>query len=540
VAGSFDGEMVRLFVDGQEIASEEFAGEIGQNDYPLGIGHDAEYTQRTFNGNIRQAAVYSRALSADEIGQPGELPTDAMVFGVDLRQIRSEENGAKPEFAYGGDFGDAPNSDNFCMNGVVAADCTPNPHAHEVFHQYRNILVEPVDMAEPTVKLSVTNENFFRDIEGQPFHWQLTRNGELESEGNGTLPSCPPQESVEIEIETGAEPQSDGEYVLTVEFEQGVDRSWADANFVVAREQVMLPWNERTVAPHESEGEVTISGDEQIVVEGDGFAAQFDAATGQLTSYKTDGVERLAGPLRLNFWRPPTDNDRGNGMPRNQRVWRTAGDQATATAATHDVVDGVGKLAFDIGVPAEQSTARLEYDVFADGVIEVRMQFEPAGDDLPPLPRVGMQCQVTGELTKWSWYGRGPWENYVDRNTGAYLGIHSGAVDDLWYRYSEPQETANRTDVRWATFTGGDEQGLRFTTADDQLLEVGAYPFDQEDLEGKRHASDIPARDHITVHIAHAQMGIAGEDSWGAQPLRKYRLSSNRKYSYAFRIEPVR
>lgn len=540
VAGSFDGEMLRLFVDGREVASEEFAGAIEQNEAPLGIGHDAEHADRRFDGRIRQAAVYSRALTADEIGQPGELPGEAMVFGVDLRQAERAADEEESFFAFGGDFGDVPNDDNFCMNGVVAADCSPNPHAHEVFQQYRNILVEPLDVAEPTVRLNVTNEMFFRDIEGQPYRWQLLENGEPVGEGRGNLPSCPPQESVEITIETGAEPRSDAEYVLTVEFEQGADRPWAAADYVVAREQAMLPWGERPVAAHEAEGAVTIRGEDRIVVEGDGFAARFDAATGQLFSYEVDGSERLAGPLRLNFWRPPTDNDRGNGMPRRQRVWRSAGDGATATATTHEVAEGVGRLAFDLGVPAEQSTARVEYDVFADGAIEVRVTFRPAGDDLPDLPRVGMQCQISGRLSNWTWYGRGPWENYVDRKTGAYLGIHSGSVDDLWHRYSEPQETANRTDVRWASFTAGDERGIRFVSADEQLLEVGAYPFDQSDLEGKRHPTDIPNRDYITVHVAHAQMGVAGEDSWGARPLRKYTLPADREYRYAFRIEPIR
>jgi beta-galactosidase len=345
---------------------------------------------------------------------------------------------------------------------------------------------------------------------------------------------------VDVTINTNAQPAPDAEYVLTVEFTQGEGRLWADADHIVAREQIVLPWGQRRIEPHASTARVSVREDQSLIVEGEAFVARFNPSTGQLTSYEVAGEQQLAGPLRLNFWRPPTDNDRGNGMPRRQQVWRTAGDRATATSVEREVRDNTAHLAFDLEVPAEATTARLEYDVFGDGVMEIRVAVKPSGNDLPDLPRIGMQCQLREDLVQWKWYGRGPWENYWDRNTGAPLGIHSGNVNDLWYRYSEPQETANRTDVRWATFTDVDGSGVRFSSADKQELEMGAYPFDQGDLEGPRHYFDIPQREHITVHLAHRQMGVAGEDSWGARPLRKYTLPPDREYAYAFRIEPVR
>ena len=244
----------------------------------------------------------------------------------------------------------------------------------------------------------------------------------------------------------------------------------------------------------------------------------------------------LRGPLRLNFWRAPIDNDRGNGMPDRHRVWRSAGDEARVEAKSEAMEENFARLNYDLKLPAGESTARLEYEVHADGVIDVRVAVDPRGANLPSLPRVGMQCQVAKALDKWSWYGRGPWENYRDRNSGAILGIHSGRIADLWHGYAKTQENSNRTDVRWTEFRASSGGGLRFESTDDQPLEVGCYPFAEADLDGERRAVDVPERDYLTVHISHAQMGVGGEDSWGARTLPQYQLPAGKIYRYAFRI----
>ncbi|TWT90488.1 Beta-galactosidase [Pseudobythopirellula maris] len=458
-----------------------------------------------------------------------------------LLRHKTPEGGGEPipYFAYGGDFGDKPNSNNFCMNGVVGADLTPNPHAWEVFHQYRHFLVEPVDVAAASsVRVRVTNEQFFTNAEGTPYRWVVTADGETVASGEDALPALEPQGSAELTIATGVSPNADKEHVLTIEFLQGAERSWGAADRVVAREQVMLPWGERRMDSYAAEGAVELDERDGVTARGDGFAVTFAPASGQMTSYRLAGKELLEGPLRLCFWRAPTDNDRGNRMPGRQGVWRTAGDHAEVESESVSVENGVARLQYKLRVPAGDTTARLVYTVHGDGAVEVAVRVSPRGERLAHLPRVGVQLQLDKSLGEWTWYGRGPHENYLDRNSGAWLGVHSGRVDDLWTRYSETQENSNRTGVRWASFTG-EGGGARFESTDGQPLGVAAYPLALDDLEGEHRGVDLVERDFITVHVDHKQQGVAGEDSWGARPLRPYRLPARQAYEYRFRIVPT-
>ncbi|MGQ3052408.1 MAG: beta-galactosidase small subunit, partial [Roseateles sp.] len=270
-----------------------------------------------------------------------------------------------------------------------------------------------------------------------------------------------------------------------------------------------------------------------------GHEAVLDDASGQLVSYRVAGRELLAGPLHLNFWRPPTDNDRGSDMPRVTAPWREAGPQARVTARSEHHDGGAHVVSYELSVPVGQTTATLAYRFAGDGRVRVDLALRPAGDKLPPIPRVGLSAALTKELRQWTWFGRGPEENYRDRADGYPLGVWSGDVARLWFPYSEPQETANRTGVRWARFVDTAGHGLQVRSADAQTLEVGAYPFAQGDLEHRRHPADIPRRDFVTVHIAHAQMGVGGENSWGAWPALRHQLHADRAYRFAFEITPA-
>lgn len=451
-------------------------------------------------------------------------------------------------FAYGGDFGDKPNDDNFCFNGVVGPDLVPNPHAVEIAHQYRNLLVSPVDLAAADPRVSVLNENFFVAVDGQPYRWTLLENGRPLKSGKGKLPKIAPQARAEFAVDLPKiKPRVGAEYHLTLEFLQGVDRPWAPADHVVAREQLALAWTTPAAALPALADEkgatlrsaVQSPDQSRTVVTGENFAAALDDRSGQLVSYKLDGRELLAAPLHLNLWRPPTDNDRGAKMPERCAVWREAGPKSVVTARSAEKVGGGYKIAYELAVPAGQTTATLAYHFAADGRVDVSLELRPAGEKLPVIPRVGLSAALVAELREWTWFGRGPEENYSDRHEGYALGVWSGDVSKLWFPYGEPQETANRIDVRWTSFLDKKGSGLRFRAGDGGPLEVGAYPFGQDDLENRRHPADIPLRDFVTVHLAHRQMGVGGEDSWGAWPRPGHVLNADQTYRYAFRIEPV-
>lgn len=450
-------------------------------------------------------------------------------------------------FAYGGDYGDKPNDGNFCFNGVVGPDLVPNPHAVEIAHQYRNLLVTGVDLAAARPRVSVLNEHFFTTLTAQPYRWILLENGRAVRSGKGKLPKLAPQASAEIAIDLPSiKRRADAEYHLNLEFLQGEKRPWSDADHVIASEQLALAWTKPAapgpLTPVEGATLTSVvhtpdSG--RTTITGAGFIAVLDDRTGQLTSYVFGGREFLASPLHLNLWRPPTDNDRGAKMDKTCAVWREAGPRATVTKRTGEKNGGDYRLAYELAVPAGQTTASLAYTFAADGRIDVAFELRPSGEKLPVIPRVGLSAALVPALREWTWFGRGPVENYSDRAEGYPLGVWSGDVAKLWFPYSEPQETANRTGVRWATFLDAKGFGLRFLGTDGQPLEIGAYPFAQDDLEGKLHPTDIPARDFTTVHIAHRMMGIGGEDSWGAWPRPDHVLKADQPYRYAFRIEPV-
>lgn len=444
-------------------------------------------------------------------------------------------------FAYGGDFGDVPNDGNFCANGIVQADLTLSPQAHEVFHQYRNILVHPVDLEKGTVK--VFNENFFIGLDAFPIRWTLLKDGNSIATGNHPPVECGPQEAVTLALPVHDIARSEGsEYYLSLEFLQGSHTLWADRDFVIAREQLAFDSKPGPLVHESSLAAPTVSESQKnfVVVSGDGFGIEFDRSSGQMTSYVVGDREMLSGPLGLNFWRAPTDNDRGYKMPEICAVWKSAGTESTVAGYSASVDSGCVDLKFDLSVPAGDSAAVLAYRIFGDGAVRVGLEFSPSGEDLPVVPRVGMSCRLKPLYDLWSWYGRGPWENHRDRNTGYPVGVYSGKVKDLWFPYLEPQETANRTDVRWASFTDENGKGLKISSADGELMEVGAYPFSQADLENFSHPHEIPTRDYVTVQISDAQMGVGGENSWGAWPLDKYLLPADRKYQYAFLIQPVR
>ena len=450
-------------------------------------------------------------------------------------------------FAYGGDFGDQPNDGNFCFNGVVGPDLTPNPHSVEIAHQYRNLLVSPVDASAADPRVSVLNELFFTTLEGQTYRWTLRENGRPLKSGKGKLPAIAPQARAEVVVDLPAIKRRPGaEYHLDLEFLQGAKHSWAGADHVIAHEQIALSWGEAAALdPLPTDGGASLksavhtAAEGRTVIKGDTFTATLDDRGGQLVSYKLGDRELLAAPLHLNLWRPPTDNDRGAKMPERCAPWREAGPKSTVTSRTGDKLGGGYKVAYELAVPVGQTTASLSYHFAADGRVDVSLELRPAGDKLPAIPRVGLSAALVPALREWSWFGRGPEENYSDRHEGYPLGVWSGDVAKLWFPYAEPQETANRTGVRWASFLDQKGGGLRFRAGEGGPLEVGAYPFGQDDLQQGRHPADIPLRDFVTIHVAHRQMGVGGEDSWGAWPRPGHVLEADKPYRYTFRIEPV-
>lgn len=440
-------------------------------------------------------------------------------------------------FAYGGDFGDVPNDGNG-GDGLVYADRRVQPELAEVKKVYQYVNVEPVNLDAGRVR--VRNKYLFRDLSFLRGTWKLEENGEVIQ--SGTLPrlTTAAGTSQELTIPVRRPPlKSEADYFLKVTFALAAGEPWAAKGHVVAWDQLEMPYPRalsliHTKAPPDVK--LTETAD-AFTVTGANFSARFGKRSGALEAYEVNGRALLSGALTPNFWRAPTDNDRGNRMPETLRVWRDAGRRRNVTSvkAEQPVPHAVRVTALST-LPAGDSKYTNVYNVTGDGTIEVESSFTPNGE-LPELPRFGVQLRVHGEFNNAEWFGRGPQENYWDRNSGAAVGLYRMTVDELFFPYSEPQESGNRTDVRWVSFT--DREGFGLKAVGEPLLYFSAWHFEMDELERRKHPAEIVRSEDITVNLDYKQMGVGGDDSWGAWPHKEYRLPA-REYRYKFRLVPLR
>lgn len=452
--------------------------------------------------------------------------------------------------AYGGDFGDTPNDGNFCGNGLIFADRTVSPKLFEVKKCYQNVKFAGVDLAKGQV--SVTNQFLFTDLKEFDWVWQVERNGILAGEVKRGEFAVGPLQTTTIELDWDALQVTfpKDEFVLTVSLQLKEDTIWAKQGHEVAWEQFLLPVSQvRTatdaIAQAESAAAVSELGAvqvtttaEAITLKGSSFSLQFSKATGDITSYVYDGSELfLTGPAP-NFWRAYTDNDRGNQHHIRCAPWQEAGSgrtllhlQAKTAASGGAEVQVHYELAT---VPG--SSVKLVYTVSSDGEVEVRMELVP-GANLPEIPEIGVMLELDRSFQLLRWYGRGPHENYWDRATGAKLALHSGTVEEQFVPYLRPQECGNKTDVRFATLTNADGRGLRIAGL--PTVELNALPYSPAELEAHDHTYKLPASDKVVLRVNYKQMGVGGDDSWGARTHPEFTLFANRTYAYSFTFKGI-
>ncbi len=441
--------------------------------------------------------------------------------------------------AYGGDYGDRPTDWNFCCNGLMRADRTPSPATAEVKKVYQYVKVTPVDLANGTV--SVLNKYDFISTAFLKAAWKVECDGKVVEEGElGALDIAPKtRQEVKIPFHKPAALTPGAEYWLTVSFALPQNILWADAGFVVAWDQMPLPWKADApvvvAAKSLPKLELKKSKDHFEAV-GDGFTVAVGKESGLIESYVVDGKELLAGPLTPNFWRAPTDNDRGNGAPKRLAVWRDAGRnrkdiKVKARAKDNTVVFEVtSKIA-----PAESNLTHV-YTVYGNGDVVVDMAIEPK-TKAPEMQRFGMQAALAKDLSRMTWYGRGPQENYWDRKTGAAVGVYSAGVEELIHPYTWPSENGNRSDIRWVAMT--DDKGRGLLAVGMPLLYTSAWPYAMDDLENSKHDCQLPRRDFVTFNVDYLQTGVGGDDSWGARPHEQYTLFC-KPCQYKFRLTPLR
>ncbi len=544
VAGTWDGQVARLYIDGKPVAEAPIEGRLTASAFPVNLGRNSEILERIADVVIGEARIYARALSAAEIAASEGRPAEGLILSADLRTVESAppaKNHWRRDWywAYGGDFGDKPNDGNFCCNGVIQADRTPQPHAHEVRKVYQSIRVAPVDAA--VSKLKVSNKYFFMNLDAFDASWELSADGKVIKQGSfGSIRNVEPQQSVIIDSHVGPADFEEGkEHFLTVRFALAAETKWAPAGHVVAWDQ--FPVGPARAAPPAAPASGTVKAeetDDAITVSGADFSLRISKKGGTIESWKAGGRDVIAAPLAPNFWRAPTDNDRGNKMGSWAAVWRdAAAKREVVRCAVTAREPGRVTVVSEMRIPAGESTARYEYTVFGGGSVEIASVFSPKGAKLPVVPRMGLKTELPGGCDRVQWYGRGPHENYWDRKTGAPVGLHALRVADLIYDYVEPQENGHRTDLRWMTVT--DERGAGLKVTGLPLFEMNAWPYRQEDLEGPAHPYEMPARQTVTLCLDAHQMGVGGDNSWGAKTHPEYCIQPGTVYEHRMRIEPV-
>ena len=461
-----------------------------------------------------------------------------------LQKITTE---GKKIWAYGGDFGPTSGlgSKNFCINGLVGPDRTPHPHIQEVRQVYQPVAMRLQDPESGEIELH--NKYDFIRLDSVELEWTLLEDGRALRRGRLIPPPLPPARRLVLNLpDIRPEVQAGCRYHLNLGLRLHEDLNGLKKGEWLAREQFPLPWllpprAETAVSPVKGRLELKRTESEWIVV-GDGFRLAFDGRSGWMSSLAGEGGELLAGPLRPVFWRAPSDNDFGNGMPKRCAVWRRAGERLTLEELEASSSDDGGTVTIISrhGDPESGCRWLARCTIGADGDIVLDNRFDPGEKKLPEIPRLGMELRLKREYERVNWLGRGPWENYCDRRSSAFVGRYRATVRELFHPYVRPQESGNRTDIRWLALTDADRQGLWVGGL--PAFEFSALLYRIEDLDPGQektltHAAELAERPDIQLVIAHKQMGVGGDNSWGARPLPQYEIPA-REYRFRFRLSP--
>ncbi|MBQ8492796.1 MAG: DUF4981 domain-containing protein [Alistipes sp.] len=447
-------------------------------------------------------------------------------------------NDGRHYWGYGGDFGAwmYTHDENFCCNGLILPNRVPHPGLYEVKKVYQDIEFELVDKAKG--KIRIHNNHLYTDLAEYTFRYEVLSDGVVVASGDIEGVKCAAGRSVDVAVALPA--MDGGEQLLNVRALQKSEHPLIPMGHDVAMEQIGLGSEYEFVKPM-PEGVIEIE-------KQDNWLAAFVGDTGVLFNTKNGRLERFVSNGRNLmselpepwFWRAPTDNDWGEGMQRTCNVWRTNRgriiDSSVEEFEDRVVVRSVREL---VDAPSLFTTT---YTFMADGALKVEVVWERKGEFVPELMRLGMRMIFPQNYKNFTFYGRGPWENYSDRQESSLLGIYEQSTDEQLFPYVRPQESGNKTDVRWLELTNDKGVGVRVEGL--QPLSVSAMPYRSEDLDPglgmkkQMHYSDIEPRREVVLHVDYAQRGLGGDNSWGMSPHDQYRLTGDR-YEYGYIIRPI-
>lgn len=534
LAGVFDGRELSLFVDRELVASVPHQGSIELSRYPVNIGRQAdlvgqEHPGQLCNAVIDSVRIFPRALEVSELGRSAPPLQAESLLWLDFESV--EEAGDYFSLGIGGR-----------SYGLIWPDRKIQPELWQLKKTPQPVKVEAVDPQHGILR--VTNRFNFTDLRELDTRWELRADDEIIRSGSIDLAAAP-HETVDVAIPCCqvSSSQSAGELWLTVSFFLPNATNWAPAGHEVAWEQFrIIPSLVGVMGSGSASQEgpaLDIAGD-LITVTGEGFEYRFNRKQGTLTSLRFEGSEVLEqGPMPSLWWAPiANDFDPSWGMPKMANEWHAVGldrleHQVDGVEARSEEGKAVVRIDFTSAAPGKDTrfVSRLIYRIDGAGLLEVAHEVNPEGPMPPWLPRVGLQLKVKEELQEMSWFGRGPFETYPDRKTGAKVGLYSGNVREQYVPYLIPQEFGNKTEVRWAALAS-EQVGL--LAWGDQLLNVSAQEFDTDNLARAEYPFQLKKQGAITLNLDHA---LAGVGCTAIKTLEAYQVKPG-QFSYKVYLKP--
>jgi len=476
---------------------------------------------------------------------------------VDQGLYKKNKDG-KTIIAYGGDFGDYPNSGQFVFNGCILADRTPEPGYFEVKHVYQHIKAKLVGERE----VEIFNKYFFSNLDNFACDWQLLANGEVIKQGQYDLSGIAPRQKVLRKIE-GLPQQlaADTTYSLRIGFKLKKAQWWAEAGYELAYDQIEIPNNTASARPeHAAKGELKLS-DNDTVISGKNFKVVFDAKSGALSSYELGGKNILLKPMSVDAFRCASSNEAfminrwsQQGLRElQQQLVESKIDKQDGKVVINQTIKAMGKQLEKINnygengttieklptAPSDDNThfiVNLQWSVYADGTVSCQSLITPKGEMLE-LPRIGYELQLDPSLGNLQYFGNGPYENYPDRQAASKLGIYKTGVKESYFPYGRPQDCGTHMNTRWLTLTNQQGQGVLVCTLD-QPFGFSALPYTSTDMVNAMHPPELPADDQKTVLVLSAATRGLGGASCGPPPMARDIVKMNQPFAFAFALRP--
>lgn len=458
---------------------------------------------------------------------------------------KKDENG-RAIWGYGRDMGNvgATSDTSFCADGLFNADRSPKPQAFELKKVYQDIGFESIPFSEKNIR--ITNRFDFTSLSNYSFTWNIKGNGKIVAEGIIEDVNIAPHQSKEFELKIPViEVQPGTEYFLNIQAKTKTGAALIDKDFLIAKEQFLLPWKKElppVTATKYPSLQQTDDGN-KVQIFNANFSVAFNRKSGWLEAFLYKNNSILYSSLMPHFWRAATDNDIGNSQQMRCAVWKHAADDARLDSFSINTINEQQTEIRTVHyLPSADAVYSVQYLINANAAVLVQVQMKAGSKSLPELPRFGMKVLLKKEFDKVTWLGRGPFDNYQDRNYAADVDMYHLDADSLFFPYARAQESGYRTDVRWMALQNRNGFGLQ--AAGKPVISTGVLHFDMDKLEFDRnapqnnHGGSITNDDFIWWNIDYKQMGVGGDNSWGAKTHGEYLLPYS-NYQYSFELKMI-